>query len=122
DFLSRPASYGAGMESVERMDTHASIVFLAGQLAYKLKRAVQFSYLDYSTAEMRRAACLAELQLNRRTAPELYLEVKAVGRTAAGALSFDGVTAPLDWVLVMRRFDQEALFDAMALRGALTPA
>jgi hypothetical protein len=117
-FLADPATYGVA--EVERFDTHASIVFLAGSHAYKLKRALKFSYLDYSTAEQRRQFCELELTLNRRTAPALYLEVRSINRDPTGRLAFNGQGPPLDWVLVMRRFDQEALFDRMADRGALT--
>jgi uncharacterized protein len=120
-FLSQPDSYGADAPPVERIETHASLVFLAGDRAYKLKRAVRFSYLDYSTAALREAACRAELALNRRTAPELYLEVRSLGRAASGGLTF-GATPAVDWVLVMRRFDQAALFDRMAEDGRLTPS
>jgi len=73
DFLSTPSSYGAAVERVDVIETHASLVFLAGDRAYKLKRAVKYPYLDFSTAERRRVACEAELMLNRRTAPKLYL-------------------------------------------------
>lgn len=68
-FLSRPDSYGQAGGRVERIDTHGAVVFLIGDRAYKLKRAVRFSYLDYSTVERRRVFCQAELALNRRTAP-----------------------------------------------------
>ena len=78
DFLSRPSSYGAVVERVEIIETHVSLVFLAGDRGYKLKRAIRFPYLDFSSAEQRRIACEAELALNRRTAPDLYLEVRAV--------------------------------------------
>ena len=54
--------------SLDRRDTHASVVFLTPDYAYKLKRAVRYDYLDYSTAELRRRACEAELAVNRRTA------------------------------------------------------
>ena len=67
DFLSRPASYGAAVERVDIIETHVSLVFLAGDHAYKLKRSVRFPYLDFSSAEQRRIACEAELVLNRRT-------------------------------------------------------
>jgi aminoglycoside phosphotransferase family enzyme len=68
-FLSNGASYGLPGVHVERIDTHISIVFLVGDRAYKLKRAVRFSYLDYSTTADRERFCKAELELNRRTAP-----------------------------------------------------
>ena len=80
-FLSRPSSYGAGVERVEIVETHVSMVFLAGDRAYKLKRAVKLPYLDFSTAERRREVCAAELALNRRTAPALYLNLRRLARS-----------------------------------------
>jgi hypothetical protein len=118
-FLSDQASYGL-VEPVERFDTHAAIVFLAGDRAYKLKRAVTLPYLDYGTPALRRAACEAELKLNRRTAPTLYLEVRAVRRTSDGHLSLGSAGDAVDWLVVMRRFDEDCLFDHMAARGKLT--
>jgi hypothetical protein len=117
-FLADPTTYR--VTEVTRLDTHASIVFLAGDYAYKLKRALTFSYLDYSTAALRHQFCELELKLNRRTAPVLYLEVRSINRDPTGRLAFNGEGPALDWVLVMRRFDQDALFDRMADRGALT--
>ena len=120
EFLGKPSSYGAAVERVEIIETHASIVFLAGDRAYKLKRAVKYSYLDFSTAERRRVACEAELHLNRRTAPELYLEVRAVNRSAPGELAFASAGPAVDWIVVMRRFDQELVFDELAKAGRLS--
>ncbi len=117
DFLSRPESY-EGVSSVERIDTHAAIVFLAGDCAYKLKRAVRYSYLDFSTIEKRRKVCEAELRLNRRTAPELYLEVRSVNRMADGSIGF-GEGEAVDWLIVMRRFDSDSLLEEVAERGEL---
>jgi len=122
DFLQDPASYGGKAETVERIETHISAVFLVGGFAYKLKRAVRYSYLDFSTVEKRAAACAAELALNRRTAPALYLETRAIRRRAGGGLGFEGEGALVDTVVVMRRFDQSCLFDRLAQKGALTPA
>lgn len=119
-FLGRAESYGAGVESVERIDTHVSAVFLAGSHAYKLKRAVKFPYLDFTALESRKTACEAELRINRRTAPEIYEKVLAVTRAPGGGLALGGDGEPIDYVVVMRRFDQEGLFDRMAERGALT--
>jgi len=114
DFLSKASSYGAAVERVEIIQTHVSLVFLAGDRAYKLKRAIKFPYLDFSTVEQRRVACEAELALNRRTAPELYLEVRALTRTADGGVGFGTEGLAADWVVVMRRFEQAALFDELA--------
>jgi uncharacterized protein len=88
DFLSKASSCGAATERVDIIETHGSLLFLVGDRAYKLKRSVKFPYLDFSTAEQRRAACEAELALNRRTAPNLYLEVRGLTRAADGAVGF----------------------------------
>ncbi len=119
EYLARPDSYGAGIDAVERIDTHASVLFLAGPRAYKLKRAVSFSYLDYSTPALRRIACERELALNRRTAPELYLRVLPIAR-ARSDLRLGGDGEAVDWVVEMVRFDQTDLFEKMAEEGRLT--
>ena len=118
-FLSTPAAYGLTSGPIERIDTHISTVWLAGDRAYKLKRAVRFDYVDFSTAELRHAACEAEIRLNRRTAPMLYIAVRAVTRQHDGSLAIDGPGDPIDWVIEMKRFDQETLFDRLAERGRL---
>ena len=101
------------------------MVFLAGARVYKLKRAVRFPYVDFSTVENRREACAAELALNRRTAPQLYFETRAIVRRANGTLHWagDGETGAeiADWVVVMRRFDQAQRLDAIAEADGLEP-
>lgn len=119
-FLERPDSYGE-LERVERIDTHAAIVFLAGDCAYKLKRAVKFPYLDFSSPAKRKAVCEAELTLNRRTAPELYLGVRSINRLANGKLGFSQ-GEPIDWLVVMRRFKSTDLLEDVASRGGLDAA
>jgi aminoglycoside phosphotransferase family enzyme/predicted kinase len=121
-FLSDGASYGMPGTPVERMATHISEVFLVGEQAYKLKRAVRFSYLDYSTLALRERYCRAELALNRRTAPGLYLRLRRVTRRADGGLALDGNGPVVDWVVEMRRFREADLFDRMAGAHRLTPA
>ena len=116
-FLAHPSTHGVA--TVDRIDTHASIVFLAGERAYKLKRAVRFDYLDFSTPERRRILCEAEVRLNRRTAETLYRGVLAVTRQADGSYALGGDGTPVDWVVDMNRFSQEALFDRLAAAGAL---
>ncbi|MGE0040132.1 MAG: AAA family ATPase [Vicinamibacterales bacterium] len=117
-FLSEPRHHGLA-EPVERVETHSAIVLLAGGLAYKLKRAVRYDYLDFSTLERRRLACEAEVALNRRTAPDLYLGVVPVTEGPGGALALDGPGRAVEWLVVMRRFDQDALFDRLAANGRL---
>jgi uncharacterized protein len=120
-FLSTPETYGlTDRTRIERIDTHISIVWLVEERAYKLKRAVIFDYVDFSTAELRRTACEAEVRLNRRTAPALYVEVRAITREADGALSLGGHGEPVDWVVEMVRFDQDTLFDRLAERQQLS--
>ena len=116
DFLAAPSTHGT---TVERIDTHASVVFLAGARAYKLKRAARFDYLDFSTSERRRSLCEAEVRLNRRTAPTLYRGVVAVTRQDDGSYALGGNGSPVDWLVEMNRFPQEALFDRLASAGAL---
>lgn len=119
EFLSRGASYGEPRAVVVPIETHCSIAFLVRGRAYKLKLPVVFSALDYSTVEKRKAACEAELELNRRTAPELYLGVRAICRRSDGELCFDGPGDVVDWVVAMRRFDQADLLESVAEAGLL---
>ncbi len=117
EFLASPRTHGGS--AVDRIDTHTAIVFLAGAHAYKLKRAVRFDYVDFSTCARRRAMCEAEVRLNRRTAPSLYQGVTAVTRDNNGTLALGGYGEALDWVVAMNRFQQEALFDRLAASGRL---
>ncbi|NIA70848.1 AAA family ATPase [Pelagibius litoralis] len=119
-FLNDPASYGAAVTEVQRIDTHGAMVFLAGDRAYKIKRAVHYPYMDFSTLEKRHRACARELALNVRTAPTLYRKVIAVTRNKDGILSFGGGGTPVEWVLVMKRFKQEQLLSNIAAAGGLT--
>ena len=122
DFLSEPRSYGPDVHIVERHETHGAIVFLAGDRAYKLKRAVKFPYMDYSTVELRRQMCERELTVNRRTAPKLYLEVRPIVSDDR-ALRFGSRTESgkaVDWVVVMRRFEQGALLENLRRSDGLT--
>ena len=111
NFMAAPSTHGG--VPVERIDTHTAIVFLAGTRAYKLKRAVRFDYLDFSTSERRRILCEAEVRLNRRTAPTLYRGVVAVTRQDDGSYALGGNGNAVDWLVEMNQFPQEALFDRL---------
>jgi aminoglycoside phosphotransferase family enzyme/predicted kinase len=116
-FLSDPATFGL-TAPVRRFDTHGAAVFLAGGDAYKVKRAVRFPFMDFSTLEKRRAACEAEIAVNKPNAPDIYLGVAPIVRTAHGL----GLGAPgevVEWAVHMRRFDEEATLDRLADRQAL---
>src|SRR5512144_1477377 len=118
--LADPATHGG--VPVKRIDTHAASVFLAGTRAFKVKRAVRFPFLDYSTLEKRKAACEAELQVNRAFAPELYLRTVPITREADGRLALDGEGEPVEWAVEMRRFDEEATLDRLADEGRIDAA
>ena len=123
-WLSTPAAHGLDAAgAVERVETHASVVFLAGRRAWKLKRAVRYDYLDYTTPARRRHYLLEELRLNRRTAPSVYRAIRAVRRTADGRFHAGGGEGrAVDYLLEMLRFDPATQFDRLAERGALDPA
>lgn len=122
DFLGSPHAFGAGGEAARIIQTHISVVLLTGSRALKLKRAVKLPYLDLSTPERRLAMCRHELELNRRTAPDLYRAVHRITREPDGSLALDGQGELVDAVLEMRRFDDDLLFDRLAQEGRLTSA
>jgi aminoglycoside phosphotransferase family enzyme/predicted kinase len=115
-FLADSASHGVG---ARRIDTHAASVFLAGERALKVKRAVRFPFLDYSTLKKRKAACETELAVNRPLAPDIYRRVVPITREADGRLALDGKGAVVEWVVEMRRFDEKQTLDHVAERGEL---
>jgi aminoglycoside phosphotransferase family enzyme/predicted kinase len=108
-FLADPASHGG--RKVQRIDTHAASVFLAGDRALKVKRAVRFPFLDYSTLEQRKLACQAELAVNAPYAPEIYRGVVPITRGANGKLAIGGSGPAIEWAVDMRRFDEKRTLD-----------
>jgi aminoglycoside phosphotransferase family enzyme len=114
--LSNPATYGGNIE-VHRCETHAAIVFLSGNRALKVKKAVRFPFLDYSTLEKRKAACRAELEVNRRFAPQLYHRIVPITRESNGELALDGQGEAIEWAVEMTRFDENQTLDHIADRG-----
>jgi uncharacterized protein len=115
-FLADPATHDGA--AVKRIDTHAAAVFLAGDTAYKIKRAVHFPFLDFSTLEKRKAALLEEIEANRPFAPEIYREVIPIVRHN-GALALGGTGETIEWALTMHRFDDAQTLDHMADAGRL---
>ena len=92
--------------------THISVIFLSGARAFKLKRAVTYAFLDFTTLDARRLACERELEINRRTAPKIYKGLVPI--TKAGAtLALDGDGDVVDWLVEMARFDEDTLFDRL---------
>jgi len=118
--LAEPATFGGA--EVRRIDTHAASVFLAGERALKIKRAVRFPYLDYSTLEKRKAACAAEIAVNQPFAPQLYRGVLAITREQDGKLALGGQGTPVEWAVEMRRFDETRTLDRLADEGKVDVA
>src|SRR3954453_3102087 len=118
--LAEPATHGGA--AVKRIDTHAASVFLAGPRTFKVKRAVRFPFLDYSTLDLRKQACEAELEVNRPFAPEIYRRVVPITREPDGRLALDGAGTPVEWAVEMRRFDEGATLDHLAEAGRVDAA
>lgn len=116
-FLADPATYGGAR--VEHVETHGAHVFLAGEVALKIKRAVRYDYMDFSTLEKRHAMLQRELYLNRAAAPEIYRNLVPITRESDGHLALGGAGEPVEWALRMQRFPAEAELSAVAARGAL---
>lgn len=116
-FLTDPARH----PNVRRIDTHAASIFLEGTRALKIKRAVRFPFLDYSTLEKRKAACEQEIKINLQFAPQLYRRVVPVTRNEDGSLSIDGSGTPVEYAVEMMRFDERKTIDQLACAGSLDP-
>lgn len=121
-FLAHPGTYPGPPSSVEVLETHMAWVFLTDRHAFKLKKPIRSSVLDYSTAEKRRANLEAELHLNRRLAPGVYLRVLPIVETEGGSLSLgeDPPGRAVDWVLQMRRLASDHTLVAAISRRTIS--
>jgi aminoglycoside phosphotransferase family enzyme/predicted kinase len=117
DFLADPNTHGGA--AVTRIDTHAAAVFLAGPRALKIKRNVVFPFLDFSSLSKRKAACDAELEVNRAFAPALYRRVLPITREADGRLAVGGKGETVEWAVEMARFDESQTLDCLAAYGRI---
>lgn len=113
DFYPHPV-----VEPIRLMQTHVSYVLLTGDYAYKVKKPVNFGFLDYSTVEQRRHFCDEELRLNQRTAADLYLEVVPIGQE--GETYRLGADPAVEYAVKMVQFPQDTLLSALYTRGELT--
>jgi aminoglycoside phosphotransferase family enzyme len=123
----QPGFYPHGVtEPVQLIQTHASFVLLTGDYTYKIKKPVNFGFLDYSTLAKRQHFCTQELLMNQRTAPEIYLEVLPIIQTGDSfqlAASLPAITSAeiaVEYVLKMREFPQDSLLLSLLERGLLT--
>lgn len=108
-FLSRPDAYPFAVDRVERIETHGALIFLAGPEVYKVKRQVKFSYMDFSTVDLRRRACEREIAINKPHAPDIYVDVVPITAEPNGQLALGGNGTPVEWAVRMRRFHQHDL-------------
>lgn len=105
--LSRADAYPMPVEAVEICHTHISVVFLAGDFAFKVKKPVQMGFLDFSTLEKRRHFCEEEVRLNRRLAPEVYLGAVPITQSERG-VRMEGSGEAIEWAVKMKRLPEEA--------------
>lgn len=117
-FLARPASYPEPTSRVDTVETHMSWVFLTDRHAWKLKKPVRQSYLDFSTAAARRFCCDEELRLNRRLTHGVYLDVVALAVDPSGKLRLGPGGAAVDWLVRMRRLPADRMLDQLIRAGA----
>lgn len=119
DTLRQPARYAHPVTEVEVIETHANWVLLAGDYAYKIKKPVDFGFLDFSSLEKRRHFCEEELRLNRRQAPELYLRVVPISGSPDDPV-LDGDRAAFEYAVQMTRFDHAQRLDRRLQRGEVS--
>jgi aminoglycoside phosphotransferase family enzyme len=118
--LSDPAVYPEAPQRVEVEQTQMSVVLLAGEYVYKVKKPVDLGYLDYTTLERRRFYCQREVELNRRLCPEAYLGVVAITESK-GRPVWDGEGRPIEYAVKMRRLPRDAMMDVLLIDDRVTP-
>ncbi|MGE4373064.1 MAG: AAA family ATPase [Xanthobacter sp.] len=120
-FLARPGPYALPPDAhIQCIHTHGAAVFLAGPFAYKVKRAVYFPFMDFSTLDKRKTACEAELSIGRVNAPNLYLDVVPITRSEEGTLQLGGAGDVVDYAVKMRRFDTAHTLDKVTTERDLS--
>ena len=119
--MMHPEFYPKPPDSVSHKETHISHIFFAGELVYKVKKPVRYSFLDFSTLEKRRYFLQEELRLNRRLAPSVYIDVLPIAFDDLG-WRLDGRAAPAEYTLVMRRLPDERMLPFLLDTGQVTGA
>ena len=117
--LRKPSAYPHQAGDVDIVETHISLVFLTGLYAYKVKKAVNLGFLDFTTLQSREYFCRQELLLNRRLCPELYLDVVPVTEQS-GKILIDGNGTIIDYAVKMEQFDRSMELDALLSAGKMT--
>lgn len=119
--MSRPSFYSHRPASVEVVQTHISLIFLAGQYVYKVKKPVDFGFLDFTTLEKRLFFCHEEVRLNQRLAPQVYLGVVAITRSPSGSLVLEGTGEIVEYVVKMLRMPEERMLKKLLARNQVDP-
>jgi aminoglycoside phosphotransferase family enzyme/predicted kinase len=119
--LFKPDAYTEPVTSIELVQTHVSYIFLTDRHAYKIKKAVDFGFLNFSTIDRRRFYCNEEVRLNRRLCPDLYEGVVELRETDTGA-AFHGNGTILDYAVKMKRLPADRMLDKLVDAGTVTPA
>lgn len=109
EYMRDPATHGLPPDGVDVIETHAAMIFLTGDRAWKMKKSIRLPYLDFSNLARRESACRREIELNRPGAPEIYVRVEPVTRDAAGMLHIGGDGTTVEWLVAMNRFPGDAL-------------
>ena len=120
--MKRPDFYPHLPEKVELIQTHISFIFIAGDCVYKVKKAVDFGFLDFTTLERRKHYCEEELRLNRRMAPDIYLDVVEIGEDREGRIVLGKGERIVEYALLMKRLPQERMLKKLLRDGAVAPS
>ncbi len=122
NFLLDPASYGQPGGALKLIESHMSLLFLIGDRVYKMKKPMKLDLLDNLTLAQRQKNCRRELELNRAVSPDIYLDLTPVTADQQGAFKVGGAGEPVEWLVVMRRLDENLLLDHAIAAQAVTAA
>jgi len=111
----KPEAYPQEPGKIELIQTHISFVFLTKNYVYKVKKAVNFGFLDFSTLDKRHLFCEKELELNRRLCPEIYLDVVSINKS--GTIKINGGGETVEYALKMKRLPQEKIMTVLLKEG-----
>jgi len=118
--MRKPEAYDEKVKDIELIQTHISFVFLANGFVYKIKKPVNFGFLDYSTLEKRKFFCEEEIRLNKELAGEIYLEVVPISRDEKNNVKIKGAGKAVEYAVKMKRLPQEAIMTALLLKNKIT--
>ena len=106
EYMKKTEFFGKNVRSIKIIQTHISYVFLTGKFAYKIKKPVNYGFLDFSTLEKRKFYCKKELELNKRLCPEIYIEILPITKSN-DKIKLNGSGQIIEYALKMKEFSQE---------------